>query len=296
MTGFASIAFRAALLGCFCWSCSAWPQSTKATGPGSFLPVEGSQIYFEECGTSPQTVVLLHDGVLHSAVWDEVWPEFCKHFHTIRYDRRGYGRSPAATSWYFETDDLAALLRHLKVNHAAIVGSSHGGEISINFTLDHPEIVQQLVLVGAVVGGMPYSKHFLDRGNVLEKPLEKGDVQGAIAEASKDKYLFAAGSDAAKKRMAELLSASPQDMTHAYFELPVKPALPRLEEIRIPTLLLVGDADIPDVHAHAGAIEAGIPRARRIVLKDVGHIMYLEKPAEFSRLVIGFIEQNKSGE
>lgn len=148
---------------------------------------------------------MLHDGVLHSAAWDDVWPEFCKHFHSIRYDRRGYGRSPAATEGYFETDDLAALLRQLKVARVAVVGSSHGGEISINFTLDHPEVVQQLILVGAVVG----------------------------------------------------------------------------------------DADIPDVHAHAGAIEAGIPRARRIVLKDVGHLMYLEKPAEFSRIVIDFIEQNQ---
>jgi pimeloyl-ACP methyl ester carboxylesterase len=94
----------------------------------------------------------------------------------------------------------------------------------------------------------------------------------------------------------DLLSAHPHDMTHAYFEFPVKPALLRLHEIQIPTLLLVGDADIPDVHAHAGAIEAGIPRARRVVIKDVGHLMYLEKPAQFSRLVIRFIEQNESGE
>lgn len=296
MPSFASIVCRVVLLGCLCGAGSSWAQSAKSSAPGSFLSIDGSQIYFEECGTSPQTVVLLHDGVLHSAAWDEVWPEFCRHFHTIRYDRRGYGRSPAATSWYFETDDLAALLRHLKVRRAVIVGSSHGGEISINFTLDHPEIVQQLVLVGAVVGGMPYSQHFLDRGNVLGKPLEKGDVQGAIAEASRDKYLIAPGHDAAKKRMAELLSANPQDFTHAQFELRSKPALPRLREISVPTLVLVGDADIPDVHAHAGAIEAGIPRARRVVLKDVGHLMYLENPAEFSRLVIGFIEQNKSGE
>lgn len=296
MPSFASIVCRVVLLGCLCGAGSSWAQSAKSSAPGSFLSIDGSQIYFEECGTSPQTVVLLHDGVLHSAAWDEVWPEFCRHFHTIRYDRRGYGRSPAATSWYCETDDLAALLRHLKVRRAVIVGSSHGGEISINFTLDHPEIVQQLVLVGAVVGGMPYSQHFLDRGNVLGKPLEKGDVQGAIAEASRDKYLIAPGHDAAKKRMAELLSANPQDFTHAQFELRSKPALPRLREISVPTLVVVGDADIPDVHAHAGAIEAGIPRARRVVLKDVGHLMYLENPAEFSRLVIGFIEQNKSGE
>jgi len=57
-------------------------------------------------------------------------------------------------------------------------------------------------------------------------------------------------------------------------------------------LALVGDADIPDVHARVGAIEAGIPRARRIVIRGVGHLMYLEKPAEFSRAVIEFIDVN----
>lgn len=288
-------AISGVLLGSLCLSSLACAQGVKSgeAGPGLFAPVAGSKIYFEECGrASAQTVVLLHDGVLDSAAWNEVWPEFCKHFRTIRYDRRGYGRSPAATGGFSESDDLAALLRHLKVSRAVILGSSHGGEISINFTLDHPEIVQQLVLVGAVVGGLPYSQHFLERGNALGKPLEKGDVQGAISAASKDRYLIAPGNDAAKKRMADLLTASPQDLTHASFEIFPKPALPRLQEIRVPTLLLVGDADIPDVHAHAGAIEAGIPRARRVVLNNVGHLMYLEKPAEFSTVVIEFIEGN----
>jgi pimeloyl-ACP methyl ester carboxylesterase len=283
------------LLGILWLSPAAYAQSAKGgeAGPGSFAPVAGSKIYYEECNrTSGQTVVLLHDGVLDSAAWNDAWPEFCKHFRTIRYDRRGYGRSPAATEGFYESDDLAALLRHLKVTRAAVVGSSHGGEISINFALDHPEVVQQLVLVGAVVGGMPYSAHFLERGNVLGKPLEKGDVPGAIAAAAKDKYLIAPGHDAARKRMADLLTARPQDLTHPYFEISPKPALPRLQEIRVPTLLLVGEADIPDVHAHAGAIEAGIPRARRVVVNDVGHLMYLEKPAEFSTLVIEFIERN----
>jgi len=63
-----------------------------------------------------------------------------------------------------------------------------------------------------------------------------------------------------------------------------------LGEIHIPTLLLVGDADIPDVHVHAGAIQAGIPSARLAVISDVGHLMYLEKPAEFSRIIIEFFE------
>ena len=280
----AIILLAAALLG------NAPARAQSAPQQGTFLEVDGAKLYYEECGSAPQVVVLVHDGVLHSAAWDDVWPDFCKHFHTIRYDRRGYGRSAVATQGYYATDDLAAVLRQLKLKRVAIVGSSHGGEISINFTLDHPEIVEQLVLVGAVVGGMPYTKHFLERGDALGKPLEKGDIKGAIAAAAKDKYLIAPGNDAAKKRMAEILSANPQDLTHPELELPVKPALPRLGEIHIPTLLLVGDADIPDVHEHAGAIEAGIPRVRRVVISDAGHLMYLEKPAEFSRIVIEFLE------
>jgi len=267
------------------------PARAQSAPPrGSFLEVDGAKLYYEECGSAPHAVVLVHDGVLHSAAWDDVWQEFCKHFHAIRYDRRGYGRSQVATHGYYATDDLAAVLRHLKLKRVAIVGSSHGGEISINFTLDHPEMVEQLVLVGAVVGGMPYTQHFLERGDALGKPLEKGDIEGAIVAAAKDKYLTASGSDAARKRMAEILSANPQDLTHPELELPVKPALPRLGEIRIPTMLLVGDADIPDVHAHAGAIEAGVPRARRVVIDEAGHLMYLEKPTEFSRIVIEFLE------
>jgi pimeloyl-ACP methyl ester carboxylesterase len=286
---FAAVSFAGLSL----W-CEAQPQDTTATplGPGSFVPVEGSKLYYEECGKAPQTVVLIHDGVVNSAVWNDVWPEFCQNFHVIRYDRRGYGRSPAATTWYSETDDLATLLHYLKVARAALVGSSHGGELSIDFTLGHPEIVQQLVLVGAVVSGMPYSQHFLERGKLAYQLLEKGDVKGAISQWSKDKYLIAPGNDAARKRLFDLLSLNPQDMSHSDYPLPTKPALPRLHEIRVPTLLVVGDADIPDVHAHSGAIEAGIPRARRVVIEGVGHIMYLEKPAEFSRVVVGFIQQN----
>lgn len=266
---------------------------TGETGSGSVLSLPGSSIYYQECGTAQETVALLHDGVLDSAVWDDVWPELCKRFHVLRYDRRGYGRSLASSQGYYETDDLAALLRRLKVARAAIIGSSHGGEIAINFALDHPEMVQQLVLVGAVVGGMPYSAHFLERGEALGKPLEKGDIPGAIAAAVADKYLVAAGNQAAKKRMAALLTASPQDLTHPSMELGEKPALPRLGQIKVPTLLLVGDADIPDVHAHAGAIEAGISRARRVVVGGVGHLMYLEKPKEFVDRVSRFLEQNQ---
>jgi len=267
----------------------------SAQAPGSFADVENGKIYYEECGSGAPTLVLIHDGIAHSAVWDAVWPAFCAKFHTIRYDRRGYGKSPEATTWYYETDDLATLLHRLKVARAVIVGSSHGGELSIDFTLAHPDMVQQLVLVGAVVSGFPYSDHFLNRGMANSKPLEKNDVKVAIANWAKDKYVLAPGHDAAQKKLLDVLSASPQDLNHQDYARSTQAALPRLREIHVPTMILTGDADIPDVHAHAGAIEAGIRGSRRVVVSDAGHLMYLEKPEEFTRIVMGFIESNYAG-
>jgi 3-oxoadipate enol-lactonase len=269
------------------------PNFASNPGPGSFVEVEGSKLYFEECGMGPEAVVLLHDGIAHSAVWDDVWPDFCKKFHTIRYDRRGFGRSPVSTTWYTEVEDLAALIRQRKVSRAVLVGSSHGGELSLDFTLRYPNVVEQLVLVGAVLSGLPYSDHFLNRGIVNSQPFEKNDVAGGLANWAKDKYLLAPGHEAAQKRLLALLTASPQDLNHSDYARPTPPALGRLHEIRVPTLILVGDADIPDVHAHAGAIEAGIAGSKRAVVSDAGHLMYLEKPAEFTRLVISFIQSNR---
>ena len=271
----------------------AFSSAAQQAAPGNFLDVDGSKLYYQECGTGAEAVVLIHDGVLHSAVWDDVWPAFCKEFHTIRYDRRGYGRSTPATKWYYETDDLVALLQHLKISRAILIGSSHGGEMSIDFTLEHPKLVEQLILVGAVVGGYSYSAHFIERGRQNNLPFEKNDIAAVLQNWSNDRYLTAAKSESARKKMRELLIANPQDFTHPDFPLSPLPALPRLHEIHAPTLILVGDSDIPDVHAHAGAIETSIRNSRRIVVSDTGHLMYLERPEEFSRIVIQFIRGNR---
>ena len=262
----------------------------------SFVPVVGSRLYYQESGTGAEAVVLIHDGAVNSVVWDDVWPAFCQHFHTVRYDRRGYGRSPATTEWYAETEDLAALLRHIGVTHATLVGSSHGGEISINFALDFPELVRRLVLVGAVVGGFPYSAHFQSRIWNNFGLMRKGDIPGGLRVWSNDKYLIAPGNDAARKKLLDLLLANPQDLTHADQILTPKPALTRLGEIKVPTLILLGEVDHPDVHVHAGAIEAGIPCARRTIIPGTGHIMYLEKPEEFAQTVIDFVRAHPFGE
>ena len=132
--------------------CSPRAERQPEPGPGRLIDVEEGKLYVESCGSGSPTLVLVHDGVVNSAVWDDVWPTLCREFRVFRYDRRGYGRSPAATAWHTETDDLLAVIDQTGRDPVVIVGSSHGGEISIDLTLLYPDRVRQLLLVGAMVG------------------------------------------------------------------------------------------------------------------------------------------------
>jgi 3-oxoadipate enol-lactonase len=212
-----------------------------------------------------------------------------KRFHTIRYDRRGYGRSPAAKKPYYEADDLAALLHDRKITRAALVASSHGGEVALNFALRYTAYVSDLVLVGPAATGFPYSEYFLMR----ERANSQSDkVQDLMAASVRDPFLIALGHDAARRRLHDLLTASPQDLTHDDMPLPEKPNFPYVQELRMPTLILTGSSDIADNQAVAGALVMAISGAARVVVPDTGHLMYLEKPAEFFSVVSGFLIAN----
>jgi 3-oxoadipate enol-lactonase len=257
-----------------------------ATLRGAFVDVDGGRIHFEECGTGTDAVVLLHDGVVNSAVWDDVWPAFCKRFHTIRYDRRGYGYSPATTKPYYEADDLAALLHDRKISHAALVASSHGGEVALDFALRYTAFVSDLVLVSPAATGFPYSEHFIMR----ERANSQSDkVQDLMDASVRDPFLIVPGHDAARKRLHELLTAAPQDLTHEDMPLPERPNFPYVQELRMPTLILIGSGDIADNQAIAGALVMAIPGAARVVVPDAGHLMYLEKPEIFIGQVSTFL-------
>src|ERR1700761_3795379 len=131
---------------------------------GAFVNAEGGRIWYQTCGSGDRNMVLIHDGTLHSATWDDVWPLLCKDFHVVRYDRRGYGRSPVATQPYSRTDDVAAVMRAAGMEHAVMVGASAGGGIAVDFTLQHPKAVDRLVLVGPSISGLRYSQYFIQRG------------------------------------------------------------------------------------------------------------------------------------
>lgn len=279
---------RSTLSGALASLAAAWilPGGTHAAeAPGRSIEVEAGQLYYESCGAGPTAVVLMHDGVADSAVFDDVWPLLCRDFHVIRYDRRGYGRSPQPKGAYTPADDIAAVMKDAKVERVALVGSSAGGGIAVDFALQRPQQVSALVLVGAQIGGLPISDHFILRNLRLQQAVAKKD----IGEAIKDPYIIAPGHDAARQRLRAILAANPHDLAHRDYPRTPKPAMTRLSEVHAPTLVLVGEADIADVHAQAGALEYALPRARRVVMPEAGHLMYLEQPQAFADQVSRFL-------
>src|SRR5260221_13784432 len=260
-----------------------------------YIEINGLKMYYETCGSGP-SVVLLHDGLMHAVTWDGIWNQLCGKFHVVRYDRRGYGRSDVPKERFSPSDDLLVLLDHLRLGSAILVGNSSGGALALDFTLDHPERVQALFLIGPVVHGMLDSAHFQGRGDANNSPLSTGDLKGAAELWSQDRYQIAPGHEAARKQLYEALLQNPKNL-HYPGGLEIRlSAVRRLESIHIPTLIFSGEYDIPDVQAYCGAIAYAIPDSRRGIIGGAGHLAQVDSPGEVLKRLIPFIERNHDPE
>lgn len=261
---------------------------TPASAAPKLIPVtDGGQVSFETCGSGAKAIVLLHDGILDGSAFDAVWPKLCAKFKVVRYDRRGYGASPPAASPYDAVADLKAVMKAAGVEHATLVGSSSGGGVAVDFALAHPRAVDGLVLVGAAVNGFKPTEHFMKRTQTLVTLLS----QGRLADAVKDPYILTSGAEAQRAFVVADLTAHPGNFGAAQMIKDGPEVMGRLGEIKVPTLIVTGEVDIPDVHAHAGALEALIPGAKRIVMTGGGHFIYLERPDAFAEMVSGLMDR-----
>lgn len=255
--------------------------------------MEEDSIFYETAG-SGATLVFIHDGLLHGDVWNDQIPYFSQDFRVIRYDRRGFGRSSPATGSYTHLGDLKVLFEQLQIESAILVACSSGGALAIDFTLESPEKVDALVLVGAVVGGFSYSDHMRTRGGHIPESFEN-DMEENLYYVTDDPYLIYEQNTEARQTAVDLLTAFPHRI-HRRPEF-VRPDIPpsrRLNEVEVPTLILVGEFDIPDVHAVSGALSNGIPGSRRMIIPDSGHLIPMEQAALFNQTLLDFFRASLS--
>jgi 3-oxoadipate enol-lactonase len=256
-----------------------------------YAQVNGTSLYHELTGTG-HPLVLIHGFTLDTRMWDDQFEVLAQHYKTIRYDVRGFGRSAVPTDEdYTHADDLRALLEHLEIAHAHILGLSMGGEIAIDFALAYPEVADSVIAVDSALGGF--------QGQWCSKTLAAvlSTVRECGIPAAKKYWL---GSDLfkpamSKPRVAARLSQMIADYTgwHLVNNDPARspdvPALQRLSEISAPTLVIVGEHDLSDFCAIANILHQHIPVASKVVLPGVGHMCNMEDPDQFNETVLSFL-------
>jgi pimeloyl-ACP methyl ester carboxylesterase len=284
-----------ALLALFaCATRSRAPASLPLADTG-FVAVPGGRLYYESIGNG-QTVVLLHGGNLDRRMWDAQLPMLTPHFRVIRYDARGFGRSAPADTTFQAKSDLYALLEHLAVRRASLVGLSLGGRIAIDFVLEHPDMVDKLVLAGPGLSGWrDWSGEDTTWLGRARRAGNAGDSVGmALAWLTSDYMRPAMQLPSVAKQLRTLTADNARYwmvlFRHGDLEREVAPpALSRLSAIRAPTLLVVGDHDTRAIRQIVNTLASSIPGAAVVVLREAGHMVNMERPREFNRVLMDFL-------
>ena len=272
---------------------AAVPDPAPAPSSG-FVRVAEPVIYYEAAG-SGAPVVLIHGGQMDRRMWDPQFEAWSKKYRVVRYDVRGYGRSATPTLPYSDVDDLLAVLDSLGIAKAHLVGLSLGGRIAIDFTLVHPDRVASLVAVAAGMSGFEFS------AGTWPQQLHAAQESGGEAAAElwlKDPYMVPAMEhpDLAPRIRQLVLDNGREWLSNPLLAKRLTPpAAKRLAEIRVPTLVVIGDRDVPDMQKVADQLATEVKGARKVVVPGAGHIVNLEKPAEFDRAVLGFLAERAPG-
>lgn len=254
-----------------------------------YIEVNEGKLFYEIAGTG-DNIVLLHDGMVHREIWDEQFLMLAKNYRVTRYDRREFGKSTDPVGRYSHIEDLNQVFTQLNIDKAIVFGMSAGGGLAIDFTLKYPEKVTGLVLVGAVVGGYGYTNHMTTRGGNIKSFEMFSDLQKTIEYfVMDDPYEIYRENVKVKERVMKLMMSNLHKPTNVTILPPDRPAAKYLSEINVPTLVIVGEYDIPDVHAHAGVIHFGISGARREIILNSGHLVPMEQPEAFNTAVLAFI-------
>lgn len=266
--------------------------------------VNGTTLYYEIVGAG-HPCVLIHGHLLDRRSWDDQFAVFARRYRVMRYDQRGYGDSGLITrgETYSDRQDLFALLTFLGIERTYLVGVSGGGALAIDFTLEHPEMVDALVPVAAGVSGFQPSEDMQGRYPAvtrLHENLEEAFARRDIAQAVEVSLtLWTDGPGRLPGRAAPKVRERVRQMTmrnwmrpdeEAQTETPPVPLGPpardRLAEIAVPTLVILGALDVPNpLEQLAGEI----PGAQKVVIAQTAHHPFMERPAEFNRIVLDFL-------
>ena len=262
-----------------------------------FADVNGTRIHYEVRGEGT-AVILIHAGINNMGMWDDQMDAFAQRHRVVHYDVRGWGETADPPGQYSDHDDLRDLMNHLGIAQAALVGCSGGGKIALDFALVYPEMAAKLVLVGPGLGGYEWTlEGIANKAEAMHNAYERGDKELA---AELWTQVWVDGSSRTPEMVDTAVRSRAYDMILHMFRQPEgkgqrqeidPPAIERLGNIQAPTLIILGEHDTPDIHTIVELLAKQIPNAHQVRMVDVAHMLNMEKPSEFNRVVMAFLSE-----
>ncbi|MDQ6606316.1 MAG: alpha/beta hydrolase [Actinomycetota bacterium] len=244
-------------------------------------------------------VLLIHAGVNDRRSWQHVVERLSSHHRCVAFDGRGFGETAyEREDGWSPVSDALAVLDAAGLQRPVVVACSMGGQTAIDLTLAHPDRVAGLALIGTAIRGAPYPD--LQEGPTAElnARLEAADSAGDIEEVARlDAWMWLDGPGATEGRVSGPARELFLDMNRralqaedpgAQAELPA--AWPRLSEIAVPTLVMVGHLDAEEIRAIAEPAAGMIPGARLRLLDGVAHVPHLEADPATLEEITSFVD------
>ncbi len=258
---------------------------------------DGARLRYDVAGAGP-VVLFLHPGLWDRRVWDDQMTSFpAAGYRAVRYDTRGYGESsrPAGEPYSF-VDDQLAVLDHLDVVEAAVVGCSMGGAVGIDFALEHPDRVWAVVAAASGLSGFEPLEEEEDWWERVDGPIEAAIEAGDLGRAQELRLQIWAPlgtDDEAGRKIRDIALDNIHELTmDETAEQGIDPpAAHRLRDIDAPTLVIAADHDPPDMLRIADLIARGIPDARKVTIEDADHVVNLRQPERFDEAVLAFLSE-----
>jgi 3-oxoadipate enol-lactonase len=251
------------------------------------LRVPGGELYYEAEGDGVP-VVLVHGLALDARMWDDQVPALKDIARVVRYDVRGFGRSTRdAETSYSHAGDLWRLLDHLEIDKAVLVGLSMGGRIVVEATLAAPERVRALVLLDAVLDGVPWDPDSERGMQAIGEGLRSGGLDGAKAAWLRhDFFVPAQRTPDVARRLAEMVGEySGVNWTSADPHTPHPHSIELLATIAAPTTVVTAELDVDCFHEMSDVLADRIPGARKVTVPGVGHMVNMESPETVNALL-----------
>jgi CubicO group peptidase (beta-lactamase class C family) len=258
-----------------------------------------AKLYFEELGKG-EPVIFIHGHSLDNTVWDTQFREFAEQYRVIRYDCRGYGLSdmPTEGKHFMHAEDLIKLMNQLNVTKAHIVGLSMGGFIALDMVALHPNRLLSATLASGNIFPVNGPDKPWTESEIRKKRAEIEELKKNGIDAFKREWFKAIVNSGGTKK--EKMQAALWKMIYEWDAWQALHCEPRLllgnsvidklkqQKNDVPVLVLEGKSPGNKFPEHPQILDL-IPGAKLVVINDAGHMINMEQPGEFNKLVKEFI-------